>query len=128
MPLKPDTPEPVENPAARFLPLLSGFTCLALVAILCWLLLQGGPAAVVHHDLPPPPTIEFSLDINTAGPAELAVLPGIGPTIATRLIEYRRLNGPFPSLEAITAVPGIGPATLTRMRPYLRPIPGSGPD
>ncbi len=128
MPLKPDTPEPVEHVAARFLPLLSGLTFLALVAILCWLLRQGGLKAVVHHDRPPAPTIEFSLDINTAGPDELAVLPGIGPTMATRIIEYRQLNGPFPNLEAITAVPGIGPATLTRMRPYLRPIPGTGPD
>jgi competence protein ComEA len=48
------------------------------------------------------------ININTASAEELDTLPGVGPTIAQKIIEYRELNGPFLSIEDITNVPGIG--------------------
>src|SRR5215207_138819 len=48
------------------------------------------------------------ININTASAAELDTLPGIGPTIAQKIIEYREQNGPFLSIEDITNVAGIG--------------------
>jgi competence protein ComEA len=51
------------------------------------------------------------ININTASAEELDTLPGVGPTIAQKIIEYRELHGPFLSIEDITNVPGIGGVT-----------------
>jgi competence protein ComEA len=59
------------------------------------------------------------IDINTAGNAELEELPGIGPTTAQRIIEYREQNGPFVSTEDIINVPGIGPGTYERIKDLI---------
>lgn len=56
------------------------------------------------------------VDINKATLAELDTLPGIGPTTATRIIEYRQQNGPFKELDDLMDVPGIGPATFDRIK------------
>lgn len=48
------------------------------------------------------------ININTAGPEELDTLPGIGPSLAQRIIEYREQHGPFRTIEDLQNVPGIG--------------------
>ena len=48
------------------------------------------------------------VDINKASVAELASVPGIGPKIAERILEYRNKNGKFKSKEEIMNVKGIG--------------------
>lgn len=48
------------------------------------------------------------ININTAGTAELDTLPGIGPTLAQRIIQHREVNGPFRQIEDIKNVSGIG--------------------
>lgn len=50
--------------------------------------------------------------VNSAPQAELETLPGIGPTTALRIIQYRELVGSFGSLEDLDQVSGIGSATL----------------
>ncbi|AKH68835.1 competence protein ComEA-like protein with helix-hairpin-helix repeat region [Spongiibacter sp. IMCC21906] len=50
----------------------------------------------------------FALDINTASSEQLQTLKGVGPKKAAAIVEYRDANGPFSSLESLTAVPGIG--------------------
>jgi competence protein ComEA len=52
------------------------------------------------------------VNINTAGVAQLATLPGIGATQAQAIVEHRDAHGPFASCDALIQVPGIGPATL----------------
>lgn len=54
--------------------------------------------------------------INAAGVDELSTLPGIGPSLAQAIIDYRDANGPFASLENLDNVPGIGPAKLDDIR------------
>ncbi len=48
------------------------------------------------------------ININSAEQAELETLPGIGPTLAQRIIEYREVNGGFKTIEEIKSVSGIG--------------------
>lgn len=57
------------------------------------------------------PALSGPLDINTADAAQLELLPGIGPTLAERIVAYREANGPFAAPQAIQNVDGIGPST-----------------
>ena len=56
------------------------------------------------------------VNINTASASELEKLPGIGPALAQRIVEYRDSHGPFASVDALTDVPGIGKAKLEGLR------------
>ena len=59
------------------------------------------------------------ININTATLALLDTLPGIGPTAAQKIIDYRTLHGPFTNIEDIMNVAGIGPATLDRLQDLI---------
>lgn len=59
------------------------------------------------------------ININTASQAELESLPGIGPTTAQKIIEYREQNGDFLSIEELMNVSGIGPGIFDRVRDLI---------
>jgi competence protein ComEA len=80
-----------------------------------------GPAS--NQDPPAPaadPTIAQRININTATEAELQVLPGIGPSRAAAIVEDRRLNGPFRSVDELDRVRGIGPGIIGGLREFAR--------
>ncbi|SMB92881.1 competence protein ComEA [Thermanaeromonas toyohensis ToBE] len=52
--------------------------------------------------------LQGKVNINTAGLEELDSLPGLGPSLAQRIIEYRQQHGPFQNIEDLQNVPGIG--------------------
>ena len=60
------------------------------------------------------------LDLDSASVADLDRLPGIGPVLAARIVEHRRLHGRFHHVDELLLVPGIGPRLLERLRPWLR--------
>ncbi len=59
------------------------------------------------------------ININIASQAELESLPGIGPTTAKKIIQYREQNGPFLTAEDIINVSGIGPGTYERIKDLI---------
>ena len=59
------------------------------------------------------------IDLNAATADELAMLPGIGPALAGRIIEYRAEYGRFSAPEQIMDVKGIGEATYEAIKDYL---------
>ena len=57
-----------------------------------------------------------AVNINTATLAELEALPGIGPVKGQAIIDYRKANGPFKSIDDLKKVNGIGDATLEKVK------------
>jgi competence protein ComEA len=101
--------------------------------LLCLATLGAAPALLaLGRNATPPiegdsrPAPALVVDLNTA-PAELfSALPGIGPTLAARIVEARR-ERPFASLDDLERrTKGIGPATMARLSPHLRIEPPRG--
>jgi competence protein ComEA len=59
------------------------------------------------------------ININTATLTQLDALPGIGPTTAQKIIDYRTQHGPFQKIEDIMNVAGIGPATFDDLKTLI---------
>ncbi len=60
------------------------------------------------------------VDINSATLADLDALPGVGPSTAQAIIDYRVANGPYASVDDLLNVRGIGPSKLAAMRARVR--------
>jgi competence protein ComEA len=60
------------------------------------------------------------ININRASAKELDKLPGIGPVIAGRIVEYRKVNGFFQSIDDLKKVQGIGASTLEKFKSKIR--------
>jgi competence protein ComEA len=56
------------------------------------------------------------VNVNTSTVEELETLPGIGPTFAQRIVDYRIEHGAFASVEQLVEVKGIGPATMDKIK------------
>jgi competence protein ComEA len=60
------------------------------------------------------------VNINTADEAGLDCLPGIGPSTAKKIIEYRNTNGSFKAIEELKNVPGIREGKFGRIKEFVR--------
>jgi competence protein ComEA len=76
-----------------------------LLALIMCLALAGTAAAVVN--------------INTATKEELTTIKGIGDKRAQEIIDYRKKNGDFKSVDELEKVPGIGPGTMKQIRSQI---------
>jgi len=61
------------------------------------------------------------LDLNTATVEQLDGLPGIGPTTAQKIVDYRQSHGPFRSVAELDAVPGIGQGRIEQLKGLVIP-------
>lgn len=61
----------------------------------------------------------IQISINEAIAAELEDLPGVGPVLANRIVEYRKAHGGFKKLEELKSVQGIGDKIFQKILPYI---------
>ncbi|HXJ18483.1 MAG TPA: helix-hairpin-helix domain-containing protein [Candidatus Polarisedimenticolia bacterium] len=90
------------------------------VGILVFLFLASQTFAAKKH----PPS--KPVDLNTATVQELEQLPGIGPTTAKAIVQFRAKSGRFRRVEDLLAVRGISEAKLQKLRPYITVGPPAG--
>jgi competence protein ComEA len=64
-------------------------------------------------------TGQGTININSAPLAELVRVPGIGNSLAERILERRKASGKFADFKALTEVKGIGEKKLARLKPFL---------
>ncbi len=76
------------------------------------------PASAPSRGDATPRSNASTIDINRANADKLTELPGIGPALAERIIEYRQTRQ-FTNVSQLQRVPGIGPATYERLRPMI---------
>jgi competence protein ComEA len=100
-----------------------------LTAAIGWAaLLRAGRVIVPAAGEGPPtqaiPWPDMQIDLNTASPAELEVLPGIGPRLAERIAADRAAHGPFTTVDELTRVSGVGEHLVDAIRPFAVADPG----
>jgi competence protein ComEA len=61
------------------------------------------------------------LHLNTATLEQLDDLPGVGPSTAQKILDFREQHGAFTSIDELDAIPGIGPARLEQLREAAAP-------
>jgi competence protein ComEA len=80
---------------------------------------RGSGAAGASSGAAPSPTAP--LDLNSASLEQLDALPGIGPTTAQKILDYRQAHGSFHSIADLDAVPGIGQGRLEQLKGLVLP-------
>ena|SRR6185369_3318122 len=60
-----------------------------------------------------------TININAADATQLAFLPRIGPSVAQRIVDYRKKNGPFKTTDDLMLVQGIGEKMYEVIKPYI---------
>jgi competence protein ComEA len=60
------------------------------------------------------------VDLNTATIAQLDSLPGVGPVLAQRILDWRTEHGRFTSTDELQEVPGVGPKKFESLKPHVR--------
>jgi competence protein ComEA len=100
---------------------LAALALIGLAGILLWWVSRGGGrGGVIEIDHAERRDLVFAVDANSASWPELAQLPGIGETLARRIVEERQRRGPFLDVADIPRrVQGIGPKKFQQMQPYL---------
>jgi competence ComEA-like helix-hairpin-helix protein len=99
---------------------VSGIGPSVLEAVRPYAMFSGRPTRSLSAPPAPSAPSTSPVSLNRATAAELATLPGIGPTKAQAIVESRAKQGPFRRVEDLQRVPGIGPATLERLRGRVR--------
>ena len=65
------------------------------------------------------PTADGKINLNSATESELQTLPGIGPSKASAILEYRETNGSFKTIEDLMEISGIGDKTFEKLKEHI---------
>lgn len=89
---------------------------------------QGVSTASTTTSPPSGPSPENPLALNDASASKLQALPGIGPALSERIVDYRTTQRPFQQVQELRRIRGIGPKTLADLRPLVAISPSSDAD
>jgi competence protein ComEA len=95
----------------------------ALVLLLAGIASTAGAQVATQEKTTAQPAAAALVNLNTATAADLAKLPGIGPAVAARIVEYRQKNGSFKKIEELMNVKGIGEKTFLKLKPLVTVAP-----
>lgn len=95
------------------------FALIAALAAFLYFARHRGRSAEFSHVQGDEDAYALRLDVNSAGWQEIALLPGLGPSKAKAIVEYREAHGRFASVEGLKAVPGIGEKTISEITPHI---------
>lgn len=96
-----------------------GLSIILVLTTAHWIRLSNWGRQTVEIDRQVARQYDYRIDINASTWVEWDQLPGIGETLARRIVDDAKQNGPFNSIDEITRVSGIGPKTLEKIRPWL---------
>ena len=82
----------------------------------------GVSAADDPSDKRPPAS---KIDLNQATPEQLQTIPGIGPSLAQRIVDFRAKQGPFRRVEDLLKIKGIGEKSFQKLRGYVKVTPAA---
>jgi competence protein ComEA len=84
--------------------------------------LAGAPmaqAAAAPQDAADTKAVGAAVTLNTASASQLEAVPGIGPKMAQRIVEYRQKNGAFKKIEELMNVKGIGEKSFLKLKAHI---------
>ena len=96
------------------------------VIALGWMFVSSPMAAATQtpaQDTVAKPAVSALINLNSANAAELEKLPGVGPAMATRILEYRQKSGGFKKIEELMNVKGIGEKSFLKLKPLVTVAP-----
>jgi competence protein ComEA len=91
------------------------------MAVVMAALMAATPAVAATEPAP-----ADKIDLNSATVEQLDSLPGVGPTLAGRIVEYREEAGRFGTIEELLNVKGIGEKNFQKIEPLLKVTRPSG--
>ncbi len=92
-------------------------------AIFVAALVAGQVVAAPQNAAPAKPAVTTPVNINTATADQLDGLPGVGPKLAARIVEYRQKNGGFKKIEDLMNIQGIGEKNFLKLKPLITVTP-----
>ncbi len=101
---------------------VAGLVGAGLVALAAYWAVHVRGGRMIEIERATPRDARFRVNINDATWPELAQLPGVGETLARRIVKRREHHGRYQQPSDLLDVSGIGPATLQRLEPYLLPM------
>ena len=96
-------------------------------ALVVLAVLLSGPIALAQQQKPPDEATRSGaatlVNLNTATAAQLETLPGVGATLAARIIEHRQKNGGFKKIEELMTIKGVGEKNFLKLKPLVTVTP-----
>ncbi len=81
---------------------------------------RGAARRPVQRQPQAPKLVDTAIDVNRASVLELTRLPGVGRTLAARIVEARDADGPFAAVDDLRRVRGLSRVKIERLRPLVR--------